>query len=101
MWPLVVFVIVPKKFARVAIFMGSPVLLKKVVIVIASESMTSVSVNPLQPMSGNVNHPSSVKISLRGAFAEAGTEPPITIRAIAPRTTPLVTSRMGTLLSTP
>src|SRR4029450_11552967 len=99
--PVAVLVIVPKKFARVATLTGSPALLKKVVTVIASWSIPSVSVTPLQPMSGSVNQPSSVKVSFSGAFAEAGTDPPITIRAIAPRTTALVTSRMGRVLSTP
>ena len=45
--------------------------------------------------------PTSRALPFRGAFAEAGTEPPTTIRTIAPTTTPLVTLRMDTLLSTP
>ena len=59
------------------------------------------SVNPSQETSGNVNHPSSVKTSFSGPSADAGTEPPVTIRTIAATTAPLLILRIDTLLSTP
>jgi hypothetical protein len=96
--PVALFVIVPKKFARVATLTGSPALSKKVVTITDSESMTSVSVKLPHGMSGNVKMTSSTKTSFTGAFAYAGIVAPIIASAITVITSPFRTLRIGPLL---